>query len=333
MTNYLVIPDLYEGSALTTISDKIRKEISTEGLHIQIVDFREDFTLIKSGVLDDPDIFFDHNLYVLKTLKDILKDGDRVLFIDFFQPGLELLFYYLASTSKKIRIGSLFHGASFVPHDFFNKFKWMENFDKGLIDLMDRIYVSSKSVKNLFLNSSNVKYFSYGFNPTEFECDLKAKKEYDVIIPHRWSWEKNPLFYKQLILEMPEIVFAISGFGEFSEDKKLKELFSEIVSRDNVVNLGIKPYKEHLEDLSRAKVVLGTQDLFGYSIREAISSGCIPLCINNFVYPEFLEETYLFNNLEEAKKKLYKFIKDYPLDYKNIPETKFKPILEDFYGS
>ena len=253
-----------------------------------------------------------------------------MLFVDFFQPGLELLYYYLESSSIKIKIGSLFHGANFVPHDFFNKFPWMKNFDRGLIDLMEAIYVSSEAAKRYFPDKEKVKVFEYAFNPREYNCAFNNKK-YDVIIPHRWSWEKNPKLYKKIIKDMPEITFAISGFGEFSGDKKLKKLFLEVSSYDNVINLGVKNDKEHKEDLTHAKVVLGTQDLFGYSVREAISSGCIPVCINDFAYPEFLGEKYLFDDEVGAKEKISSFVKNYPNNYPKIIETKFDDIINNFY--
>ncbi len=333
MTNYLIFPDLYEGSALTDISLKLEKEILNQKIDVKIIKFDGEIKKLKNGKLDDPLIFLNHNLVVLNKLKASLEEGDKILFIDFMQLGLGLLRYFLDGQCKKVKFGSLFHGASFVKGDYFENCSWMKNFDKGLIDLMDSIYVPSNYTSSFFEKSARnkIKTFSFEFNPNSFHCNLEEDKKYDVIIPHRWSWEKNPKFYRDLIKSLPYVNFAISGFGEFSEDEKLKKLFKEIISLKNVTNIGALTGKEFYQELENSKIVLGTQDTFGYSLREAISCGCIPLAIKDYCYPDFLDEKYLFTSLEESKKKIILFLQNYPNDYFKLKSTTFKEILEDFY--
>lgn len=334
MSNYIVFPDLYKGSALLDIINEIKKDINTYKINAQYITFSGRLKEIRSGDLDNPDTFFKHNIKVLKYLTKTLKNNDKVLFIDFFQPGLSLLKYYLDGYSKNIKFGSLLHGSSLIEEDFFEGRTWMRNLELSLLDIMHVIYVPSNYLAFSFnqINTTNkIKVLPFGFSPEDFVCNLNNEKKYDVIIPHRWSWDNNPAFIIEIIESMPQIKFAISGYGKFSKDTKLREMFTVITKKDNVFNLGIKSGLSHYKDLETAKIVLALRDTFGYSIRKAIASGCIPLALNAFAYPEFLNKHNLFNNVAEACLKIEEFVKTYPKYYKNIPKTGFKEILVDFF--
>jgi len=336
MSDILVLPDLYTGSALTRISTLLKKTIDESDLEIKVIDFTGPLTTIKSGDLDDPEIFFNHNVSTLLNLKNEVKNGDNILFADFFQPGLGMLQYYLDGCNKKVKYGALFHGASILNCDYYQEKKWMNNFELGMLNLMDKVYVPSKYAANnlnKFIKNSKVRVFPYGFDPSEYACNLNANtKEFDVIIPHRWSWEKNPQFWGKLVKAMPKTQFAISGFGAESTDYKLKEIFKSTISQKNITDLGVTDEKNHIYDLSRAKIVLATQDLFGYSYREAMACGCIPVVIDDFCYPEFVPKTHRFQNLEGATQLIDKFVKTYPDKYLKPKKYSFGEILEDFYG-
>jgi hypothetical protein len=333
MVNYLVIPNLYKGSALLEISNELEKTIKSNKFNIKIIDSNSIFlTTLNNSELENPDIFMNHSIRTIKKLKNVLKNGDKVLFVDFFQPSLELINYYLIGKKIKVKYGSLFHGASFVESDFFSGFNWLKNFEKGMIDLMDVIYVPSIYTANFFDNrlKNKIKVFPFGFNAKKYSLDLNSQKIYDVIIPHRWSWDKDPIFCDQLTMEMPHIKFAISGYIN-SKDDKLNEIFKRIISRKNVTNLGIKTGVEHYKNLRKAKVVIAKRDTFGYSFREAMASGCIPVLLNGCCYLEFIPKKYLFNNLQQAKKLINKFVKNYPDDFLYPESFSFKELLEDFY--
>ncbi len=334
MVNYLVIPNLYKGSALLEITKELKRAINASKLKIKIIDVNSIFLkTLNNSDLENPDIFFRHGIKTIQRLKRVLKDGDRVLFVDFFQPGLEFLHYYLFGKKINVLYGSLFHGASFVEEDFFSGFDWLKNFEKGMVDLMNKIYVPSNYVQNLFDGkvSKKVRVFPFGFDAKKYELNLSLRKPYDVIIPHRWSWDKDPVFCDNLTREMPHIRFAISGYIN-SKDKKLGEIFDRITSRPNVVNLGIKTGKEHYKNLRKAKVVIAKRDTFGYSFREAMASGCIPVLLDGCCYPEFVSEKYLFKNLSQAKKLIDNFVDNYPKDFVYPKNSSFVDLLEDFYG-
>ncbi len=331
MTNYLVISDIYYGTALKNISDLLIEEIKKNKLNVKIINFNQGLFKVKDGQLGIPKIHLTHNLETIKILSQRLKNNDNVFFVDSLQLGIGLLKYFLGK--KKVKFGALFHGASFVKGDFFYDNKWLFPFEIGIFNLLDKIYApsnfSAEFLNNLGL-TDKVVTIPFGFSTEKFQCNFNDKK-YDVIIPHRWSWEKDPIFYRDLIKSMPKYRFAVSGFGEFTKDVNLKKIFLEIISLPNVTNLGIKSGKDHFDNLSKSKIVIGTQDTFGYSIREAISSGCIPVLRNDYCYPDFFEKKYLFNDIDEAIYKIERFIRSYPKYYRKINSFSFKEILNDFF--
>ena len=62
MTNYLVYPDLYEGSALTEISENLESEMKNLNISGEVIKFEGELKKLDTGALDDPEIFFKHNI-------------------------------------------------------------------------------------------------------------------------------------------------------------------------------------------------------------------------------------------------------------------------------
>ncbi len=334
MSNILVCPNLYNGSALTEVTRELIKTINENKLDIKIIKFKGPMTTLKTGCLDDPDIFFDHSIKTIEELKKIVKKSDKILFVDSFQLGIGLLHYYTENKNIDVKYGGLFHGASFVKNDFFSKVKWVRNFEYGMLDLMDKVYTASNYAASFFNKrfKHKIKVIPFGFNANNFTPNLDSnKKEFDVILPFRWSWDRDPIFFKRLIERMPEIIFAIPGFGENENDPKLREIYQKIISKRNVINLGIKTGEEHYKNLKKSKVVVCAGDTFGYGFREAMACGCIPVLYNGSCYPEFIDKKYLFNNIEEAEKLIKDFLNNYPKDYIKPNSFSSLKILEDFY--
>ena len=334
MTNILVHPDLYEGSALTAVSEELEHDIKSRHLEVNTIRFKGKLKKLVTSDLDDPDVFMNHNLRVLNELKKCVQYGDKILFVDFFQLGLGLLYYYLRFVKIDVKLGALFHGASFVRNDFLKNEKWLFPFECGLMLLMDTIYVPSKFAASCIPDEfrSKVKVSAFGFDPSQFSATFDmGNKVYDVIIPQRWSWDKAPLFCERLIRSMPEVTFAISGFAGSSDDPSLRGIFNTITAQQNVRNLRISTGREHYENLSKSKVVLGTQDSFGYGVRQAMACGCIPVLANDYCYPELVPTEYLYNNLDEAVTLIRRYISGYPLGYLKPTRHSFQYILNDFY--
>lgn len=202
MANILVFPNLYHGSALTDVSLGLVRDIKKNNFDVKIIGFDLPMTTLESGKLDNPEIFFKHNQIILEKMKNLIEDGDKILFVDMFQLGLGLLKYYLNGTKKNVKIGSLLHGASFIEGDFYKNDKWIKNFELGMVDIMDVIYMPSKYYAAYFkkdIRNKKIKILPFGFYPKDYPKSLDLKdKEYDVIFPHRWSWDKRPEYFYKL---------------------------------------------------------------------------------------------------------------------------------------
>ena len=334
MSNILVCPNLYKGSSLTEVTNDLIRTINENGLDIQVVNFKGPITTLKTGCLDDPDIFFKHAINIMNKLRDIIKEGDKILFVDSFQLGIGLIHYYTQNKNINVTYGGIFHGASFVKNDFFSNIKWVINFEYGMLSLMDSIYVASNYAASFFNNNlkKKIKIIPFGFDADRFAPNTDInKKEFDVILPFRWSWDRDPAFFEKLINRMPDVSFAIPGFGENEPDNKLRGIYKKIISRKNVIKLCIKTGDNHYNNLKKAKVVVSVRDTFGYGFREAMACGCIPVLYNGTCYPEFIDDKYLFNNINEAEILIRNFLKNYPKDYIKPKSFSSLKILEDFY--
>jgi len=336
MTNFLVIPNLYKGNALTEVSKGLFRDIKKMSLNVKLIKFKQKIIILENGKLDNPEIFYKHSIEVLNQLKSKVKTDDKILFVDLFQLGLALINYYFEGTNKKIKYGGLMHGASFIKRDFYEKNTWLEHFERGMINLMDVVYVPSKYYANFFKNEEigyKIKIMPFGFYPDNIPCNISSKKDIDVVIPHRFKWDKLPEFYLDLIKSMPDIKFGLFGSVANEEDTELIRLYNQLIDLPNVVQIGIKTGNKSLEIMRRSKVVIGLRDSFGYAFREAMASGCIPVLRNKTCYPEFIPKKYLFGNLKDARKLIRKFVYNYPMDYIKPESYSFRDILEDFYGN
>jgi hypothetical protein len=336
MKNIVVCPDLYQGSSLNTITHQVIQATKAMDINIAIVPFIQDKIELLDGSLDDPEIFFAHNIHALKNLSEIMDDRSQVLFLDFFQPSLALLHYYVEGKKMNVKYGALFHGATFIPEDFFSTRLWMKPFEIGVIELLDRVYVPSKYAVQFFPAQARhkIRVFDYGFCVEDYERNLcPQNKCFDVVIPHRWSWDKGVEFYTELIRTMPEMRFIVSRLGITSKDIDLCGIYEEISGLKNVTVIGSTKSVTYLKALKQSKVVIAAnrQELFGYGFREAVASGCIPVCINQACYPEFVPSAHLFDEISEAVKLIKKFVTSYPDFYIDLTSTSFEDILEDFY--
>jgi glycosyltransferase involved in cell wall biosynthesis len=107
-----------------------------------------------------------------------------------------------------------------------------------------------------------------------------AQKEPTVISLGRFSEEKNfELGIK--VMKMLGYKYKIIGSTNTIPSKKYLKKLQDL--SNNNIEFVINPTREQIiDELSRAKVILGlSHETFGIAIVEGISSGCIPLVINN----------------------------------------------------
>ena len=87
--------------------------------------------------LENPDDYIRNSVDKIIFLKNNLKNGDKLLLIDFFFPGLDLLEFYLKRKGILVFKVGLMHGGSFVDGDLYGDYDWLNNFEKGWFDIFN----------------------------------------------------------------------------------------------------------------------------------------------------------------------------------------------------
>jgi glycosyltransferase involved in cell wall biosynthesis len=137
---------------------------------------------------------------------------------------------------------------------------------------------------------------------------IRKKEEYatvrTILWNHRWEYDKNPeLFFRTLFrLDEAGIAFQLIVLGEkFSDTPKIFDEARERLAH-RLLHWGYCPSQEdYFNWLVRADIVAVTshQDFFGYSVVEAIISGCIPLLPRRLAYTEHVKEDCYFYDSDD----------------------------------
>jgi hypothetical protein len=325
--NYLVSPILYEGSCFNDIVKGLIKSANDNNLQLKIVNSQKGI-LTTSG-LDNPDEYFDNSINKLKSLAENLQTGDKVLFVDFFCPGLDLLEYYLSRNHIKVKKMALMHGGSFVNGDLFSEFKWMANFENGWFELFDKIICPS----NFFLenikhkNDDKFLVIPWGIDDS-VKSDFLGKKKYDVIFPHRLAKDKGIEDLIAIAKLLPTLKFCITGINRkaiLNGDTLTKKYLNSIEKLKNIKIVGLEQPDKHLLTLRSSKIVLSTarQEGFGYAVIKSVQAGNIPVLPNRCCYKEYYLKKYRYSSITEAVDKIKLFLENYPKDYLAPDYNKF----------
>lgn len=316
--NYLISPILYKGSCFNDIVSGVLSSAQSNGVKFKLMPIT--YGSLNSFGLENPNDYIKNSLDKIIFLKNNLKNGDKLLLIDFFFPGLDLLEFYLKRRGVSVFKLGLMHGGSFIDGDIYNEHAWLNNFENGWLDIFDLIVCPSK----FFINNLNAKgKKKIRIYPWGLDYSLNPKlvnKKIDVIFPHRFSHDKGVKDLLLIARKMKNTGFVLTGLGkkvinDLPDDLKLTYL--ELRKLPNVKILGMESAKQHIETLRSAKIVLSTakQEGFGYSIFKSIQCGAIPVLPNRCCYPEFFKEKYLYSSIDESVKLIDNFLKNYPKNY------------------
>lgn len=316
--NYLISPIIYKGSCFDDIVVGILE--SAKKLDVKFTLMPITYGRLNTFGLENPDEYIQNSLDKINFLKKNLKEGDKLLLIDFFFPGLDLLEYYLKRKNISVFKVGLMHGGSFVDGDLYDQFNWLESFEKGWLNIFDTVVSPSNFfVKNLNDGYKNkIKVFPWGLN-----SNLKPKfydKKIDVIFPHRFSHDKGVEDFYIIAKKLKKVSFVLTGynrrvFNDLPDD--IKKVFSKLKKLGNVRIIKMEDVNKHIKTLQSAKIVLSTakQEGFGYSVFKAAQCGAIPVLPNRCCYPEIFDKKYLYNSNEEAVVLISNFLESYPKEY------------------
>jgi len=174
MANIVVIPQYYSGASFEEIIKHM--VVAAKGVNVPI-NFIGPTKAVNNnlrGFLLDDERYTKNQL---KQLGDLikLKNPTKILFLDFFNPGVDLLRYYHEQRNISVKYGALLHGGTFFNDDIYNM-SWLSGFELAWAGIYDRIYVASDYAKNnlprqLRLKSKVLPWGLDGFN--KIECVKK----------------------------------------------------------------------------------------------------------------------------------------------------------------
>jgi glycosyltransferase involved in cell wall biosynthesis len=296
--NYLVSPILYKGSCFNDIVSGILNSAKKNGVNFKLMPIS--YGKLSSFGLENPNDYIKNSVEKIIFLKNNLKNGDKLLLIDFFFPGFDLLEFYLKRKNINVFKLGLMHGGSFVNGDLYSGYKWLTNFEKGWFDIFNIVVCPSK----FFISNLDPKYIKkVKICPWGLDSHLKPKltdKKIDVIFPHRFSHDKGVRDLLLVAKKMKNTSFVLTGL----EDKiindlpiDLKKIYFKLSGLSNVKILKMESPEQHIKTLESAKVVFSAAEQEGFG------------------YPEFFNKKYLYSSIEEATKLINNFLETYPKNY------------------
>lgn len=326
-----IAPCYYTGTSFERIFDGVTRVIENNNLPIDTYVISQYKNKLQRGELDDVK-YIKAQARMLDDIAKSLIDGvyDRVLFIDFFNPGIDLLRYTSDKSGHSVKFASLLHGGSFVEGDIYEK-GWVDKAEQLWASLYDRVYVPSEyALSQLpgFL-SSTAKNFAWGLDAINVPKTQKSfcDRKFDVVFPHRLNHDKGKDDLLYIVQKLKNISFIITTPSPSLSGNEISEF--------NLPNVTME-YCETTEDLQRimddSRLVLSCakQELFGYSVAEAVLCGCIPILPNSQVYPEMYDKNFLYDSLDDCCNLINYTLNNGDKNRMDYKKPSFLPMLQDF---
>ncbi len=326
-----VVPCYYTGTSFERIYTAILHTIKINDLPIDtMLGVRIDNTLA-GGVLDDIQYTQAQANMLSSLLKKLLsKKYDRILFIDFFNPGMELVRYFVEQTGQDIKMAALLHGGTFVEGDVYEA-EWVMKAEKLWGNLFDKIFVPSRYAYNqlpLYIKDK-ASIHPWGMDDIISEGFAKPynQRMIDVIFPHRLNSDKGIDDLAAIARKLPQVTFIVTS------PSPLQGIIPpELKGIENISYATCASTDDLHKVMGNAKLVLSCakQELFGYSVAEAVSLGCIPVVPNNQVYVDLYSEDALYHDIAEACSLIIERLTFSDKIFQSRIATSFLPLLNEF---
>ncbi len=321
---YLIVPLLYKTSSFNDIFEWLKESLISK--NIIFATNKISYKTFKWYWIENPDEYFNHAINTQKFLIKNIKNWDKIIFLDFFFPWLDLVKYYFERNNINVKMFSLMHWASFVPWDIYS-WKWLNNFEKWWLDIYDKVIIPSKFFLSNITNNCEYKLDKFEIIPWWIDKSIKPifnNKKYDVIFPHRFDYDKWIYEFYEIVKKLPKINFLITSIDEdriiSTYPSDLINLFYDFKKLPNLTIKWLEDWEKHLQTLRESKLILSTakQEWFWYSIMKWIQSWNIPILPNRCCYPEFFDNNFLYNDIKECCDFIDKNLKNYPNNYFDI---------------
>ena len=311
---YVVMPPLMRGRSEEVFMPQLSKEFTRTGAvlinppqlrnTIKVGDFYDEETLVKKCL--------DSYMALIKKLKK----GDRIFFLDFWLPGIDVLKYFSERLELGIKIGALVVGGTPVRGDSSQSWgDWIRNIEPSWVSSLDFMLFNSYHCQKSFAKRYQLPKNATCLLPFYQKGILKYKKKWKdrkdwVVFPHRWVIGKHP-----------EIFLKYMGLFKDNAVVLTPRELPEKVYCKVFVN---KTREEYLERLSRAKVIFSASDMetgYGTALQEAITLGVTPLVTDKQVdYRSLYNRRLRYKTMNEARGKVKLFLREEQVEY--LPNLK-----------
>ena len=339
-TNALLLSPSYHGTSFAEISDALVKVIEAKRLPIDIVGRQEHFSnTLAANKLDDSRFIEAH----LQNIQNLLRGRYRkVLSMDFYSLGLDMLQYQADQEERPIELGALFHGASFMDRDVYEE-GWISKFEQAWGNLYSKIYSPSPDSVDNFPGELRPKVRVFPWGMDNFEKVASEEKTIEVLFPHRLSADKGIPDLIEIAKLIPDVTIHIT-VPQTQSELENNEYYKDLQNLANLRFIVGESDEEHHHSLARSKIVLSSayQELFGYSVMKAVASGAIPVLPNRQCYPHYFAKENIYTTNQNAADKITTILSDLAEQEritKLTEETRtkigafsFEAILKDFFG-
>jgi glycosyltransferase involved in cell wall biosynthesis len=332
--NILIAPAFYEGTSFERIASNANQVIADNDLPIDVMVFGELDNNLTPEDLDDTS-FFECQLEAISYATAHVTDYERMLFLDFFNPGVDLVRYAADRYNPSLKMASLLHGGSFIEGDLLTQ-GWLRNTELAWTTIYDRIFVPSRyafeSLPPAFLPKAMIT--PWGVDSLNVPNTKPREEREGVLFPHRLSSDKGLEDFLAIARALPDVKFSATtaSTAPLREDvlvnlRRAKNI--EIVRLEKTEEL-YRAIGSHSLVLSCAK-----QELFGFSVAEAVIGGCVPVLRNDQCYTEYYPEALFFNTVPEAIERIEQTTSQIGVydgtDFgSTIRKTSVKPLLDQF---
>lgn len=339
----IAIPPFYRGTSFEDIVASLRIAAEELGWKITFVGSLEPLANTVPEDRLDTQAYIQGQLQLLRALQNELTHIQELLFLDFCNPGLDTLLYQMEQEGRSVKMGALFHGASFVEDDFQKGQDRLRVFEEAWLDSYDVVYVSSQHAKQAYFSARDtVRVHPWGLDSVIGMLPGSQKKAWDVIFPHRLNEDKGISLFAKIVEQLPDLSFCVALPKERSVVIG-HPWYERLNACPNVDWVFGESGERHLATLARARVILSCsrQELFGYSVTKAILSGCVPIVPDAMVYQEMIPRTFRYASSAELIRLLRRHcvdeqsqkVQDQLRDLQRIVRGySFKEILQDFFS-
>lgn len=326
-----VAPCYYTGTSFERIFTAISHRIQLDKLPIDILVGDSLDNTLTGGALDDVRYTQAQADMLSRLIKKLSTNQyDRILFIDFFNPGMELVRYFSEQTQHEVKMASLLHGGTFVAGDIYDA-DWVRQSEKLWGSLYERVYVPSDYALSQLPDTLKAKtsVHPWGMDNVALTGYAKpySRRAIDVIFPHRLNADKGTDDLANIIRSLPDVTFVVTSPSSIAGS-----LPAALSGLDNLSVVTCASTADLHKVMGDSKVVLSCakQELFGYSVAEAVSLGCIPVAPRNQVYTELYDEKYLYDGIGGCCALIQQNLQLHDTNSTSSITTSFLPLLQDF---